>query len=387
MKGFIGLAMCLIAFIANAQPISFEWRVEDEGGIQIDVPLAEAETFFFNSGWFPFYLNYTLYPTSKRALRKQKRIQKDYDNTLVIDWHDEALETEKFSVITISPFQEGGNDFYPFLSPFSPFHFQDTSKIWETYNYSRTGYTCRGGMWISSYFIDLRRGSNQLPDSIISGSIYRHEDSLEKKVPQTLWQYWYNEHNQFERIVLSSLEYPEYVSPKTIIHFNYDHAKRLRQVICFSDTSESSRYLGENSISARLEDGFYLDHEVQNDLFNQLTNPEEGQELKAFIEYTYNDSHLVRCLTYSNSWLSILKDSIVYEKGLPSEIFRFGEKSSCSIDRFEYDSKNKLSRYLSFRYVPPGFQDASQALVDRRFNYITRKELNLRQMEEGSTNN
>jgi hypothetical protein len=187
--------------------------------------------------------------------------------------------------------------------------------------------------------------------------------------------------------VLSSLEYPEYVSPKTIIYFNYDHAKRLRQVICFSDTSESSRYLGENSISARLEDGFYLDHEVQNDLFSQLTNPEEGQELKAFIEYTYNDSHLVRCLTYSNSWLSILKDSIVYEKGLPSEIFRFGEKSSCSIDRFEYDSKNKLSRYLAFRYVPPGFQDESQALVDRRFNYITRKELNLRQMEEGSTNN
>ena len=383
MKGFIGLAMCLIAFIANAQPISFEWRVEDEGQVFIDVPLENPESFFFNTG-LPIYTHYTLIPPSKRALRKQQRAQKDYDNTLVIDWHDEALEKEAFSAIVPSPFQyvrSSNFAFWPFWNDLP----QDTSKTWETLNYSETDYNCRGGMWISNYFIDIRRGNNLLPDSMISGTVY-HEDTLSKKNPKTLWRYWYNDHNQFERIVVSNLEYPD-ETYKTIITFNYNKQHRLTQVISFIDSLDGTTYPEADAIATALEAVFYLDRDEMSDTMLALTNPDSGLALKAFLNYTYEENRLVRSLAYVDSWAAILKDSIVYDKDRPHEVFRFNEKGSCSIDRFEYDSKNKLSRYLAFRYVPPGFQDASQALVDRRFNYITRKELNLRQMEERSTNN
>jgi hypothetical protein len=383
MRVFIGLALILFAFVSKAQPVLFEWSIEDEGRVFIDVPLENPESFFFNTG-FPIFTHYTLITPSRRALRKQQRAQKDYDNTLVIDWNDGALEREAFSAIVPSPFQLLKSNNLS-LWPFWNYLPQDTSKTWETYNFSETNYNCRGGMWISNYFIDIRRNYNLLPDSIISGIVYR-EDTLRKKSPETLWRYWYNEHNQFERIVISNLEYPD-EAYKTIITFDYNKQQRLTRVICFIDSLDESIYPKADALETALENGFYLNHDEMSDTLLTLSNRDSGLVLKAFLNYTYKENRLVRTLSYVDSWEAILKDSLVYDKNLPQEIFRFDEKESCSIDRFEYDSKNKLSRYLAFRYVPPGFQDASQALTDRRFNYITRKELNLRQMEEKSTNN
>jgi hypothetical protein len=378
MKCLIGLSLVLSALVLEAQPILFEWSVEDEGKVFIDNPLGDAGSFFFNTG-FPIYYHYTLIPSSKRALRKQEQAQKEYNNTLVIDWQDEALEKEAFSAIVPSPFQQirpNNNFFYPFWNFYTP----DTTKTWETYNYSETDYNCRGGMWISNYFIDTRRGSNQLPDSIISGSVYR-EDTLERKVPKTLWRYWYTKQNQFERIVISNLAYPDEVY-KTIITFNYDKKQRLRQVISFSDTLEGTSYPDADALVTKLEAGFYLDRDEMNDTLLALTNPDSGLALKTFINYTYQGNHLVRTLAYVDSWLSILKDSLVYENDRPREIYRFNEKGSCSIDRFEYDTQHKLSRYLCFRYVSPNQKEPSEALIDRRFEYLTRKEMNLRQEKE-----
>lgn len=82
MRELIGLMLILSAIISEVQPIAFEWSVEDAGRVTIDVPLENAESFFFNTG-LPLFYSFTIDPPSKRTLRKQKRAQKDYDNSLV----------------------------------------------------------------------------------------------------------------------------------------------------------------------------------------------------------------------------------------------------------------------------------------------------------------
>jgi len=341
----IFLIVAIILFQkTQAQPVSISLDISESGNIEIEPFYVDGISSFGGTGFTGnFSAFYQLGNISKRKIRSQ---QERYDRQIIIDSDSiESTELSKTKGLVFSPFYiAAASSSMAFFMPMAFMSAPDSGKVWNTYNYSTTNYNCNGESSISSYFIRYKLNQNSLPDSIYWGSAYPSKDigSIEK--PKTLWRYWFNENDNFTRIEITDLDYPEYYWPnllRTIISFNYNVDNQLTRIITFQDTTANSTCNHADLLSKIITKSFYFDHDSINYLIDELSYPGSGQSVLSFIQYEYADKQLISSHTFSSDWAAIMKDSLVYQNNLLKEHFYFMDNSTFNLGRFAYHQDNK----------------------------------------------
>jgi hypothetical protein len=383
MKGLImslGIFVCL-GFSVFGQPISVGLSISETGQAEISTWSSDPFNAFSNEGApigsFVYTLS-TFSEMSRAAKRKQKRAQAAYDKEEIIYSPEEELPViQKTEGLTYSPFAGAQNSMSPF-GFFMPFGLQPSINTWQEHNYTVRGYNCNGTDWYSSYYIKYRSNEQDYLDSAIWGSSYNHGDSIVKN-DKALWKYWYNDEDQFSRIEIRSLEYPEEVGPnqlRTIRQFNYNKDQQLEYIITFTDTLENAFKKNPEEIANSIHKTFYKNNDSIIALIESLEYPESGQAILGLIQYKYRDSKLVESNTYSNSWSGFTKDSLIYRGNQLVQLHNFIDFETSHITTFSYNSKNQLNSVKSLYYVVNNQRETGVEALNLQFEYKTRAEVN-----------
>jgi hypothetical protein len=380
MKGpllFLGLLVNLGCSIV-AQPVSIGLSILETGKPEVSAWSSDPFNAFSNEGAPSGSFIYTFPEMSRAAKRKQKRAQKAYDNEEVIYTDDGELPIfQKTEGLAFSPFAAAQNTMSSF-GFFMPFGLQSSINTWQEHNYTVRGYNCNGSDWYSSYYIKYRSNEQDYLDSAIWGSTYVKGDSVVKN-DKSLWKYWYNDDNQFTRIEIRSLEYPEEVGPhqlRTILQFNYNKDQQLEYIITFTDTIDNAFVKNHEEIANSIGATFYKNNDSIRALIRRLEYPEKGQAILGLIRYKYHDSKLLESITYSNAWSAITKDSLVYQNEKLSEMHHFLDNETRHIYSINYNAKGRVASIKSLSFVANGQKETGIETVNSEFTYKTRSEIN-----------
>ncbi|MEX1189781.1 MAG: hypothetical protein WED33_11030 [Bacteroidia bacterium] len=370
---------------SNAQQVSISLTISESGIVEVEPFCVDG----FNSfGGIGFTGNiFAIYQVGKFSKRKIKRQQKKYDRQVIIDPDSiENTELTKTEGLTFSPFDAAAAS--NSMSLFMPMMFMsapDSGKVWSTFNYTTTNYNCRGGASYSSYFIRHRLNEKSFPDSIYWGYAYPARDSGNVEKPKSLWRYWYNEQDNFTRIEITDLDYPEEFGPnqlRTIISFDYNADNQLTRIITFQDTLSNSVCQHADSLSDLISKSFYYDDDSIRDFIEELAYPDSGQAVFGFIQYQYANKQLISSHSFTKDWLAIVKDSLVYEDNLLKEHYHLMDNSTYDLTKFSYLKNHRLNKYSVQSYVDKN--DAHSELDEEEIpvSYIRRSELNLRNKQK-----
>lgn len=371
--------ICLICIGHSlvAQPVSVGLSISETGQAEVSTWSSDPFNAFSAEGAPSGSFFFTIPEQSRAARRKQKRAQKAYDNQEVVYIPDgEMPQIQSTQGISYSPFAAAQNT-SSFFGFFMPFGLQSSINTWQEHNYAVRGYNCNGTDWYSNHYINYRSNEQDYLDSAIWGSSYYHGDSIVKK-PQVLWKYWYNEHDQFSRIEIRSLEYPEENGPnhlRAIIQFNYNANQALQYIISFTDTIDDAVFIHPEEFARSIDAVFYQSHDSISSFIRHLEFPERGQALQGFIAYHYDGEKLLGSSTYSNDWLAITKDSLVYQNDKVIEMHHFLDSQTSHIYSLYYDARGRVDSIKSLSYVENDQRDTGVETLNLALTYKTRKEI------------
>ena len=361
-----------------AQPVSVGLSISETGQAEISTWSSDPFNAFANEGAPSGSFVYTFPEMSRAAIRKQKRAQAAYDKEEIIYSPEAELPViQKTEGLAYSPFAAAQNSMSSTWF-FMPFGLQSSINTWLEHNYTVRGYNCNGTDWYSSYYINYRSNEQDHLDSAIMGSSYNYGDSIVKN-DKALWKYWYNEEDQFSKIEISSLEYPEEVGPhqlRSIIQFNYNKDRQLEYIITFTDTIGNAFVKHPEEIANSIHETFYKNNDSIYALINWLEYPEVGQAIQGLIQYKYQDSKLVESITYSNSWSAFTKDSLIYNDAGLVELHHFLDSETSHITTISYNSKNQIEALKSLYYVTNNQLETGEEVLNLQFEYKTRAEVN-----------
>ncbi len=288
MKSQLLFWACIPSFgwSLSAQPVSVGLSISETGEAEISTWSSDPFNAFANEGAPSGSLVYTLPEMSRAAKRKLKRAQAAYDKEEIIYSPEAELPViQKTEGLAYSPFAAAQNSMSSTWF-FMPFGLQSSVNTWQEHNYTVRGYNCNGTDWYSSYYIKYRSNEQDYLDSAIMGSSYNLGDSIVKD-DKALWKYWYNEDDQFSRIEIRSLEYPEEVGPhqlRSILQFNYNKDKQLEYIISFTDTLDHATVKNPEEIANAIRATFYENNDSIRALIIDLEFPESGQAIQGLIQ-------------------------------------------------------------------------------------------------------
>ena len=380
MKGLLLFWACISSFGWSlfAQPVSVRLSISETGQAEISTWSSDPFNAFSNEGAPSGSFMLTLPEVSRAAKRKQKRAQAAYNKEEIIYSSDAELPViQKTEGLAYSPFAAAQNSMSSTWF-FMPFGLQSSINTWQEHNYTVRGYNCNGTDWYSNHYIKYRSNEQDYLDSAIMGSSYNYSDSIIKN-DKALWKYWYNKEDQFSRIEIRSLEYPEEVGPhqlRSILQFNYNKDQQLEYIITFTDTLDNATVNNPQEIANSIRAAFYENNDSIYSLIRSLENPEGGQSIQGLIQYKYRDSKLVESITYSNSWSGFTKDSLIYNDGRLVELHHFLDSETSHITTLSYNSKNQIDALKSLYYVTKDQLETGEEVLNLQFEYKKRAEVN-----------